>query len=378
MSENNAWTNEWLKAQQKFVESWSEMSKGWCTPESNSQVNMWANGLDMWRKTYPHPYQAQPETEQVISKCMDIGKGYFAMAEQIGKQITSGGKPDQVIHHWLEQLKTSLQQQAEHWSPMQHQASSDLMSQWMGPSASWQKMTASMLPFQMPSSGHTGWGVGEDFQQLNQLLAMPGLGFFREAQEKQQKGIKLAMDYQQANHKFNQSFLRVSIESLQLFQQKLGELNLSDEESAPSSLRGLYDLWVDVSEACYADYAMSEEYQALYGDMVNRLMQMKRHINESIDENMAQLNLPTRKEIDTVQQRLQETRRDNQALRRELREIRALVVTQNETAVSKPVVSKPVVKKPVVKRAAIKKTAIKKKSVKKTVSKTHSSKKAGA
>ncbi len=367
MSESNAWTDEWLKAQQKFVESWSEMTKGWHKPGSDSQADMWANGLDMWRKTYPYPYPTQPETGQVISKCMDIGKGYFSMAEQIGKQISSGGKPDQVIHQWLEQLKASLQQQAEHWSPMQHQASSDLMSQWMGPSSSWQKMVNAMLPFQMPSTDHAGWGIGEDYQQLNQLLAMPGLGFFREAQEKQQTGIKLVMDYQQANHKFNQSFLRVSIESLQLFQQKIGALNESTEASAPSSLRGLYDLWVDVSETCYADYAMSDEYQTLYGDMVNRLMQMKQHISESIDETMALINLPTRKEIDTVQQRLQQTRRDNQALRRELREIRALV-TQKE-----PVSKEPVAKKPVAKKAAIKK-----KSVKKAVSKTHASKKAGA
>ena len=34
MSDDNAWTDEWLKAQQKLVESWSDMSKGW----SNSGV----------------------------------------------------------------------------------------------------------------------------------------------------------------------------------------------------------------------------------------------------------------------------------------------------------------------------------------------------
>ncbi|MCP4494571.1 MAG: class III poly(R)-hydroxyalkanoic acid synthase subunit PhaE [Gammaproteobacteria bacterium] len=353
MSESNAWTDEWLKAQQKFVESWSGMSKGWYKPESNSQVDMWANGLDILRKTYP----TQPEADQVINKCMDIGKGYFAMAEQIGKQISSGGKPDQVIHQWLEQLKATLQQQADHWSPMQHQASSDLMSQWMDPSASWQKMATAMLPFQMPSSQHAGWGIGEDYQQVNQMLTMPGLGFFRETQEKQQAGIKLAMEYQHANHKFNQSLLRVSIGSLQAFQQKFGELNESPDASAPSSLRDLYDLWVDVSESCYADYAMSEEYQGLYGDMVNRLMRLKKHINESLDESMNRLNLPTRNEIDTVQQRLQQTRRDNQALRRDLKEIRAMLLEKN-----------PVTKK----------TNVKKAPAKKAVSKPRASKKTGA
>lgn len=356
MSDDKEWTDEWLKAQQKFVESWSEMSKDWSNSDSNSQTDHWANGLEMWRKNYPFPYQTQPESEQVINKCMDIGKGYFSMAEQIGKQIASGGKPDEVINQWLEQLKATLQQQADHWSPMQHQANSDLMSQWMSPSTSWQQMAAGMLPFQMPGSNPAGYGLGAEFDELNKSLSMPGLGFFRESQEKQQAGIKLAMDFQQANDKFNQALLRVSIESLQLLQQKLGEFEDDDTAEAPTSMRGLYDLWVDASETCYADFAMSEEYQSLYGDMVNRLMKLKKHFSERVDETMDQLNLPSRKEMDTVQQRLQETRRDNHALRRELKEIRAMLTEKKSVKASKP---KPVVKKATVKKAAVKKTASK-------------------
>lgn len=365
MSDDKAWTDEWLKAQQKFVESWSEMSKGWSNSGPNSQTDLWANGLEMWRKTYPFPYPTEPESEQVINKCMDIGKGYFTMAEQIGKQISSGGKPDQVINQWLEQLKTTLQQQADHWSPMQHQATSDLMSQWMSPSSSWQQMAAGMLPFQMPGSNPAGYGLGAEFDELNKALSMPGLGFFRESQEKQQAGIKLAIDFQQANDKFNQALLRVSIESLQLLQQKLAEFQGDDAAEAPNSMRGLYDLWVDVSEATYADFAMSEEYQSLYGDMVNRLMELKKHYGEMVDESMDRMNLPTRKEMDTVQQRLQETRRDNQALRRELKEIRALLTEKKKVKASEA-------------KTSVKKAAAKKAAVKKATRKTSAKIRAGA
>ncbi|MDH5355254.1 MAG: hypothetical protein OEY09_12495 [Gammaproteobacteria bacterium] len=325
MSDNNAWTEEWLKAQQKFVESWSEMSKDWGSAEQNSQTDLWANGLDMWRKTYPFPYPTEPESEQMINQ-------------------------------WLEQLKAMLQQQADHWSPMQHQTTSDLMSQWMNPSTSWQHMAAGLLPFQMPGSNPAGYGLGAEFDELNKALSMPGLGFFRESREKQQAGVKLAMDFQQANDKFNQALLRVSIESLQLLQQKLGEFENDDTVEAPMSMRGLYDLWVDVSETCYADFAMSDEYQSLYGDMVNRLMKLKKHYSEMVDESMDKLNLPSRKEMDTVQQRLQETRRDNQALRRELKEIRALLTEKKSAKVSK---ASSVAKKAVVKKSAAKKAASK-------------------
>ncbi len=358
MSNSDAWTEEWLKAQKKFVESWSSIGKDQRESDSVEQTRLWANGLDMWRKNYPYPYPNQPETDQVINKCLEVGKGYFSMAEQIGKQIAAGGKPQDVIQQWLEQIKTGLQQQANHWSPMQHHAGHDFMSQWTGLSSNWQKMAAAMMPFEMPGSTSGVYGIGEDYDQISQMLSMPGLGFFRESQEKQQAGTKLALDYQQANQKFNASFLQVSIESLQAFQVKMATLFDSSDNDAPSTLRALYDLWVDISEAHYADYAMSEEYQSLYGDMVNKLMALKQHYSSLVDETMESLNLPSRKELDTVHQRLQQARRENQSLRRELKEIRALLADKQKKA-KQPAVKKSVSK---ARKASPKKTAAPKKS----------------
>ena len=317
MSNSDAWTKEWLKAQKKFVESWSSIGKDQGQSDTDNQANLWSNGLEMWRKTYPYPYPNQREADQVFDKCQEVGKGYFTLAEQIGKQIAAGGKPQDVIQQWLEQIKAGLEQQIGH----------DFMSHWMGPASNWQKMVAAIMPFEMPGSTSGVYGIGEDYDQISQALSMPGLGFFRESQEKQQIGAKLALDYQQANEKFNAAFLQVSIESLQSFQAKMAET--SDNET-PSSLRALYDLWVDVSETHYADYAMSEEYQSLYGDMVNKLMALKQHYSGLMDETMESLNLPSRKELDTVHQRLQQTRRENRSLRQELREIRALLADKQK------------------------------------------------
>lgn len=345
MSDSNAWTEEWLQAQQKFVESWGNLSSDRLNSGTNSEADLWANGLEMWRKTYPYPYTTQPEADQVIDKCMDIGKGYFSMAEQIGKQLANGGKPQDVVQRWLEQIKSGLEQQSSLWSPMQHQAGHDFMSQWMGPSANWQKMAAAMMPIEMPGSTSGAYGIGEDYDQISKMLSMPGLGFFRESQEKQQAGAKLALDYQQSNHNFNASFMQVAIESLQEFQQQLTSLFESSEADTPASLRAIYDLWVDISENHYAEYAMSAEYQSLYGDMVNKLMLFKQHYSKLVDETMESLNLPSRQELDTVHQRLQQTRRENQALRKEIKEIRALL--SEKKPVKKSSRAKPAVKKAV-------------------------------
>ncbi len=356
MSKSKAWTDEWLKAQQKFVKSWSDMSSSWDKSDTSSQSDLWANGLDKWRSTYPYPDTTQPETNQVIDKCMDIGKGYFAMAEQIGKQVSAGGNPQDVVQQWLEQIKSGLQQQASHWLPMQQQTGHDFMSQWMGPSTNWQKMVAAMMPIEMPGSDSGIYGIGEDFDQISKRLSMPGIGFFRESQEKQQLSARLALEYIQANHKFNASFAQVSIESLQAFQKKLATSYENNSADTPSSLRAIYNLWVDISEAHYADYAMSEEYQTLYGDMVNKLMALKQLHSQIIDETMESLNLPSRKELDTVHQRLQQVRRENRSLRQELKEIRALL-TEQKPATSQTEPVKPVARKTPRKKAAVVKKA---------------------
>ncbi len=322
MSDSNAWTNEWLKAQQKFVESWSDMARGVSTPKATSASDLWSDSFDLWRKQYASP---SGDVNQVIDKCMNIGRGYFSMAEQIGKQISSGGKPQEAINKLLEQLKSTLQQQADSWPPFGHQPDHDFMSQWATPSASWQKLAMAIMPIQFPESNPSIYGIGEDFDQLSQVLSVPGIGFFRESQEKHQQGINLARHYFQSNHKFNLALLQVSIESLQAFQKKLNNLYEANKTQSPASLRALYDLWVDTSEAHYADFAMSTEYQSLYGDMVNKLMALKKHYSDIVDDFLQSLNLPSRHELDTLEQRVQQLRRDNHGLRKELKEIRSLL-----------------------------------------------------
>jgi regulator of replication initiation timing len=145
-----------------------------------------------------------------------------------------------------------------------------------------------------------------------------------------------------------------------------------DVESTPKSLRQLYDLWVEVSEEHYAEFAMSEEYQALYGDMVNRLMVMKKHYHEMTDDLLRSLNLPNTREVDTMQHRLQQLRRENIELRREIGEIKAMLkrpaaktaAPQAETQTASPPAKQAPAKKAAAKKATAKKAAAKKKASK--------------
>ena len=291
MSDNNSWAEQWFKAQQQFVDAWSDMAKTGGVGANASQSDLWAQGFDMWRKACEG--KTQPDMEMAMRKCMDMGKEYFAMAEHISKNMAQGANPAEAINQWLEQMKQALQQ----FSGMpgfNGAGVSDFMKQWFTPNASWQEMVAGLTPmnqamWQMPGMNTSVFNLGEMIDPLGKVLEAPGVGYFREPQEKQQKGVQLALEYQEANFKFNQAFLRVAMESIQGFQQRMLGNN---GDSLPKSLRELYDLWVEVSEEHYAEFAMGEEYQALYGDMVNRLMIMRRHYGEMTDDFLRSLNPP--------------------------------------------------------------------------------------
>jgi len=334
MSESNPWAEQWFNAQQQFVDAWSDMAKSG-VPGNSSQSDLWAQSFDLWRKA--SGAQVQPDFQQAMDKCMDMGKGYFAMAEQVSKNMSAGAEPAEAINQWMDQLKDSLQQMGlQQFGSMpgfDGSAINGFMKQWFNPTSSWQQMTAGMMPmnqgaWQIPGMNMPGmmntpsFNLGEMIDPLGTLLEAPGVGYFREPQAKQQKGLQLALEYQQANQAFNQAFLRVATESIQGFQARILKI---DADTAPKSLRELYDLWVEISEEHYAEFAMGEEYQELYGDMVNRLMTMKKHYSEIADDMLRAMNLPNTREVDTMQERLQQVRRENFALKKEVSEIKSML-----------------------------------------------------
>ena len=342
MSENNPWADQWFKAQQQFVDAWSDMAKSGSSGNT-SQSDLWAQSFDLWRKACEG--KTQPDMELAMRKCMDMGKEYFAMAEQVSKGLSAGATPVDAINQWLEQMKQSLQQFGG-MPGFNGAGVNDFMKQWFAPNASWQEMVAGLTPmnqafWQMPGMNTSVFNLGEAIDPLGKILEAPGVGYFREPQEKQQKGLQLALEYQEANFKFNQAFLRVALESIQGFQTRLLTL---DGESAPKSLRELYDQWIEVSEEHYGEFAMSEEYQTLYGDMVNRLMIMRRHYGEIADDFLRAMNLPNTREIDTMQERLQRVRRENFTLKKEIKEIKAMLMQINSKAAAPAAKKEPAAK----------------------------------
>jgi hypothetical protein len=248
------------------------------------------------------------------------------------------------------------------WNPQ------DWMAQGFGPAAGpWQQQAAQpfMNPqnWQMPNwqqgfkaAGAQGLGA---FDPFGFYAAMPGIGYTREKQEELGRLYRHWADFEAQAGKYNAAMAQVGLEAVRQFQHYLSN---PPAEAAPlHSLKDVYGKWVDVCEDVYAKYALSDDYTRVYGEVVNALMGYKKQLNGMIDGLAAQMNLPTRQEVDSLHKRVHELRRDNIRLKKDMAEIQAgLNIQKPAAAPAAPVKPAPKKAPAAVKKAQTKKAAAKK------------------
>ena len=83
-------------------------------------------------------------------------------------------------------------------------------------------------------------------------------------------------------------------------------------------MRSLYNLWVDCGETAYAKHVHSEQFAQSQAQLLNSLMRWKRHEQRMIDSLLDTFHMPTRCELNTMNQRIQQLRRENRRLQSKL------------------------------------------------------------
>jgi class III poly(R)-hydroxyalkanoic acid synthase PhaE subunit len=162
-------------------------------------------------------------------------------------------------------------------------------------------------------------------QSLRGLLDLPAFGLAREHQEQSQKLGRAWLDYLEQSARYQTLIARVGRTAAERLQEKLADRDAPGRQV--ESLRALYDLWVDAAEDAYAELALSDEFREVYGAMVNAQMRVRSLVQQQVEETSAQLGVPTRSEVDSLGQRVQELRRHAapatmQAMREELAQLR--------------------------------------------------------
>jgi class III poly(R)-hydroxyalkanoic acid synthase PhaE subunit len=385
MSTNaNSWNeslmNDWAKTQQQYWETWSEFAKkaGAATLGGGSgqafsanpfasmgkfglnpfgtspftqnpfmpQANPFANNPFAAFSTGGNPFQGvmeqwwsamQPDLQgdvgTVAQRFYDMGKTFMSLAEGTFGAAAQE-QPDAAMNLWMSSLHTMLEQWISQIQNNMDLVTPDLPGVSGSTLNAWAQLADSVAPWvdmsqhflKEVAEGHLPGGiempgVGAAQEQFLRALSVPGLGYTREQQESLQRLARHLLTYHDAFRAYKLAFAKTALSTLDAVQKRLQAMHAEGHKI--DSLRGLYDMWVDASEEVYAEFAMSDEYQVVYGDLVNTLMQVRKDMNELGEHQYQLMNIPTRSEIDTMQRRQQENRRENRQLKHEIASLRS-------------------------------------------------------
>lgn len=181
----------------------------------------------------------------------------------------------------------------------------------------WMQQLAAAMPGQRahgfpPMPSFPGWlapgsaSPPPGLDALRELLDTPAFGYGRVQQAKQQALVSAMLDHQQASARYQQLIAHAQVGGAERLQRKMAEPGFS----GTPSLKAMYDLWVDAVEEAYAEIALSDEFREAYAAQANTQMRVRQLQQQQVEQWCREVGLPTRSEVATLGQRLQELRRE--------------------------------------------------------------------
>jgi class III poly(R)-hydroxyalkanoic acid synthase PhaE subunit len=199
---------------------------------------------------------------------------------------------------------------------------------WQQPAAMQSFLGAFTQPFAQTVAGidsASAFGLEHQWQAWLQAMQQAGtaagvpaqmaaFGITREMQLDQQALVAAMQEYAQINARYQGLLQKVNAQGIERLQGMLGQH--AEPGKQVESLKALYDMWVDAMEEAYAEMALSQEFREVFGALVNAQMQVRKLQQQQTEQMCRELGIPTRSEVNSLGQRVQQ-------LRRELREAQA-------------------------------------------------------
>ena len=226
-----------------------------------------------------------------------------------------GGRSNVALASFMEWLQRSLMMMSS--MPSFNPAPANPWENWQARVQQW--FAPQHQPF--PSSfggwcqpGASGFAqLWQNWLQAAQIAGLSGLhsesmipvGYGREFQRQQQELQAAMQEYFAILQQYQSLIQQAMSDALERLQKRLGE-GVQDI----GSMRKLYDAWIDAAEEAYAEIAMSEEFRKVYGEMVNAQMRVRKLQQDITMYYCRELGIPTRAEVNSLGQRVQELRRE--------------------------------------------------------------------
>jgi class III poly(R)-hydroxyalkanoic acid synthase PhaE subunit len=357
MTDSAFWNEDWMKTQQAYWEQWTEMSRQAMGLEKPPKSPLESAMEHWWQGVAPAGSELAGD---FMNKMMEQAKHFFRLAENYYQNADES-------QNWLEAANRTIDELQQMFSGLMQDlfdgagtAGDDvphkMMAFWEMPIDNWQRMVSSLslVPGDLLRNM-----LHND--TIERFFSAPGLGYLRQEEGQYKELMQRVVEYQRALAEYMRFFSGLGELSVNRLREKVQEL--VEEERQIDSARGLYDLWVSSSEEVYGEQVMTPEYVKIHGRLVNALMAVKQKLGHIVDEALGGLNMPTRRELRTLQDRLQESRRECKALKAEMELLKEQMMELRKSAPAK-VQAEAV---PAMKKATKKKTSKKKISSKKVV-----------
>lgn len=341
-AEQAAQNKDWFQAQQQYWDAWFQGQRQFF--EQQNAANPAAGLPGQW-ETFFREWQnlttgnKVPGADNYSQFFTQAGKGFLDMMEQFC-QSNATTAPEDTLKAWTDNMQkfwgSILQQNTQPFdAAAQFKSFSETFTA-AGP-AFW----GDLFKNPVPGQSHPHNAAGFLLDPFGFYVSMPGVGYTREKQEHINLLYRLWIDYEGQMRKYNIEMTKVGLQALQQFQTYI---TTPPEGAKPlESLKDIYIKFVDISEDVYAEFALSDEYTQMYGDVVNALTAYKKQLHEIADDVMEQVNLPNRQEVDSVHKRVHELRRENIQLRKDIEELKAAVglkAKPKAAAAAKPAAAK--------------------------------------
>lgn len=323
---HNDWTRFWAQAQEQAWDSWRTLfAQASPKPESdpNRLWQMWSDGLEqLWQGHAPH---LSGTNQEVFNRLLDQGKGFFFLSHQMLRAFEQMQAVAEAGEDWKPVLRKAIsqaQEQLRQWSGV----STGQAALWGLPAEMWERLAAALAvtPGRWTEvMKSTGWTPDRRTTGPTEWPGdWPALGATREWQLHLQEGTRSTERCREAWHTYASKLVGVGVLALDYLYERLVE---AGEVGKPlTTLRQLYDLWVECAEKAYAEVVITPGFAQSQAGVVNAAVELKRYVQESLERAAGAHNLPTRREMDAAHRAIGE-------MRHELEEVRAQLAKSVKT-----------------------------------------------
>jgi class III poly(R)-hydroxyalkanoic acid synthase PhaE subunit len=326
----SAWLPDWQSMQKQFFNAWTDAARKGAAPDLPVH-----EGFDAWLKLF-----GQRDTNnEVLDRVIGSGKQFADFMQGVIGQLATL-KPDMAGPG---KFREAMEQAFGAMSPKSNPVVDALRGMVGEGARGFEQLMGDFTKAAQPFEG-----------ELRGLLSLPAFGYSREGQEQRQALARAMLEYNEANARYHELMMKAARLGLDRFESKLGERSEPGREL--TSMRALFDLYIDAAEEGYAEVAMSPEFREAYGELVNAQMRVRQQVQQEIERSTAALGMPVRSEMDSVHKRMHEMRRRIADLEEKLAAVTAAgatpVVAAAPAAAVEPAAAAPKrVRKPVAKSA---------------------------